>query len=234
MNILICDDVRSEAEELMLRLTDAGHSAAAFASGEDVLEYIEGGGFAQAAILDIMMPGMNGVELAAKLRKAGWNGRIVFLSASGGYGPQSYRVKAFDYLIKPITPKGVREMLRKLEDAEKDADSKSVPLKAGGVIRAVRLRDISHVEAINHNVVYHLTDGGKVEVYGAIADAEAMLSSDGRFARCHRSFIVNLNEIKSIVGYEILTRAGARIKISQSYTDVKRRYFEHGLKGAPR
>ncbi len=234
MNILICDDMRLEAEELMRRLTDEGHSAAAFFCGEDALEYIEGGGFAQAAILDIMMPGMNGVELAAKLRKLSWSGRIVFLSASGGYGPQSYRVNAFDYLVKPITPKGVREMLQKLEAAEKDADAKSVPLKAGGIIRTVRFRDISYVEAINHKVVYHLTDGGMVEVYGAIADAEALLAPDGRFARCHRSFIVNLDEIKSITGYEIAMRQGARIKISQSYTNLKKRYFDRGLKEARR
>ncbi len=234
MNILICDDMQSEAEYLEERITEEGHSAAVFSVGADALEYIEDGGFADAAILDIMMPGMNGVELAARLRKTGWNGRIVFLSASGGFGPESYRVKAFDYLLKPITPIGIKDILKKLVDADKDADTKSVPLKAGGIIRTVLYRDISHVEAINHSVVYHLTDASKMEVYGAIADVEALLSADGRFARCHRSFIVNFNEIKSIAGYEIVMRTGARIKISQSYAGVKRLYFERGLREAHR
>ncbi len=224
MNILVCDDLKSEAEKLSALLRDEGHEAAVFFSGADALEYIEGGGLADVCIFDIVMPEMSGVELAAELRKKGWGGRIVFLSTSNAYGSESYRVKATDYLIKPVTGKAARELLQRLLDAEKASDTNSVTLKAAGMIRTVLCRDISYAEVIDHNVVYHLTDGDSVEVYGSIADAQELLSGDGRFARCHRSFIVNMDEIKSITGYEIAMRQGAHIKISQSYTDIKKRY----------
>ncbi len=122
-------------------------------------------------------------------------------------------------------------MLQRLVCAEKSADTKSVQLKIAGTMRSVLCRNISHVEVMQQTVVYRLTDGSKIEVYGTIGEAANQLLNDGRFARCHRSYIVNLDEVDSIIGYEIITRAGARIPISKNYAGLKKRYFERGLKG---
>ncbi len=232
MRFLICDDMQSEIDTLSKLLESEGHAVVAFNRGADALEYIEDGGAADACVFDIVMPEMTGVELADNLRKIGWAGRIVFLSTSSNYGPQAFEVNAFSYLLKPVTPERVRVMLNKLLDAEKDTDTKSLTLKTGGVIRIVRYRDISHAEAMRHSVVYHLTDGTAVEVHSSFLDAAKQLASDRRFARCHRSYIVNMHEIDTIAGYEIVMRGGARVSVSKSYADIKKRYFEHGLEGA--
>lgn len=234
MIILICDDMVSETRELTKLLEAEGHNVIAFNKGADALEYIEDGGYTDACVFDIVMPEMNGMELAVAVRKTGWEGWIIFLSTSSNYGPQSYEVKAFDYLLKPVTPDRVRAMLQKLVDAEKDADKKSLMLKIGGVMRAVRYRDISHVEATRNTVTYHLTDGTRADVYISFHETAEQLLSDSRFAQCHRSFIVNMNEIETIAGLEIVMRVGARVGISKSYAEVKKRYFEYGLRGALR
>ncbi len=70
-----------------------------------------------------------------------------------------------------------------------------------GTMRSVLCRNISHVEVMQHTVVYRLTDGRKVEVYGTIGEAANQLLNDGRFARCHRSYIVNLDEVDSVIPF---------------------------------
>ena len=231
MKILICDDMQSEKDELSRLLEAEGHIVMAFNKSADALEYIEDGGFADACVLDIVMPEMNGMELAAHLRKIGWQGRIIFLSASSSYGPQSYEVNAFGYLLKPITKQSVRSMLAKLLEAEKDADTKSLTLKIGGVMRAVRYRDISHIEATRNTVTYYLTDGTSAGAYTSFHETAELLLADSRFVQCHRSYIVNMNEINTITGSDIVMRTGARVHISKRYTEVKKKYFEYGLRG---
>ena len=230
MKILICDDMRGETDALSELLEAEGHIAVAFNKSADALDYIEDGGYADACVFDIVMPEMDGMELAAALRKIGWQGRIIFLSTSSNYGPQSYEVGAFAYLLKPVTAERMRAMLRKLADAEKDGDTKSLTLKVGGLLKSVLYREISHAEATRNIVTYHLTDGTKVEVYASFFEASEQLLADSRFARCHRSFIVNMNEIEMIAGLDVFMRVGSRVPISKSYADVKKRYFDYGLR----
>ncbi len=122
-------------------------------------------------------------------------------------------------------------MLTKLLEAEKDADTKGLTLKIGGVLRAVRYRDISFIEATRNTVTYYLTDGTSEEVYTSFHETAELLLTDSRFVQCHRSYVINMNEIDTIIGYEIVMRTGAHVQISKSYTEVKKRYFEYGLRG---
>ncbi len=120
-------------------------------------------------------------------------------------------------------------MLQKLDEAEKNSDIKSIQLKTGRTVRSVLLRDISYVEAMQHNVIYHLTDGNEVEVYATFTDAVKEISADSRFIRCHRSHLVNMDEITAITGNEITLRDKKVLSISRPYADVKRRYYDRGL-----
>ncbi len=231
MNILICDDIPEETDKLKALLSEAGNHPIAFNCGEDVLEYISEGGSADVCILDIVMPKMSGVKLAGHLRRMNWDGRIVFLSTSKEYGPESYQVQAFDYLLKPPTAESVEVMLQKLEDAGKSTDTKGLMLKTGGTVRSVLFRDIAYVEAMQHNVIYHLADGREVEIYATFANAAEEILKESRFIRCHRSFIVNMDKIVSITRSEITMQDKQIIPVSRLYADAKRRYFDRGLTG---
>lgn len=234
MNILICDDIQRETQRLAKLLEAEGCTPRVCGSGTEALALIEGGAPVDVCVLDILMPGMNGIELAAKLRQNGWRGQIVFLSTERNFAPESYRVGAFDYLLKPPTPEKVRDMLKRLTDAEKNADKKAIALKTAGAVRSVYYHDISYVEARLHHVVFRLVDGSEISVYAAFADTIQELLGDSRFARCHRSYVVNLDEVLSITGFELVTRGEARIPISKRYVGIKTRYFEHVLTGASR
>ncbi len=229
MNLLICDDRPADAAVLNAILCGEGFAPTVFHSGADVISCIKTGVPIDVCILDIVMPGLSGVELGEKLRQLGFSGHIVFLSSSKEYGPESYQVGAFDYLLKPVSREAVQAMLKKLEQTVKNADTKSVLLKTGGTMRSVLFRDISHVEAVQHNVVYHLTGGGEFAEYGTFSGAAEKLLRDSRFARCHRSFIVNMDEIAAITGSDIMMRTGRLIPISRACAKVKQRYFDRAL-----
>lgn len=228
MNFVVCDDNPDEARDLVRLLHDSGNdiTAKTFTNGQDALDFIHTGAMVDCCILDIVMPEMSGIELARQLRKDGYSGEIIFLSTSNAYGPESYAVNAFTYILKPPMPESVREALGRLVRAKSSADTGSIAVKVAGVARVIRFRDISHVEVIGHNVVFRMTDGSEVVAYAVFREIALELLVDPRFIQCHRSFIVNMQDISMVAEKEIVTRVGARIPISKNYRDAKNAFYQ--------
>jgi DNA-binding LytR/AlgR family response regulator len=181
--------------------------------------------------LDIVMPVMDGIELAENLRKGGFSGEIVFLTSSNDYAKESYRVKAFDYLGKPPTPKSVRDVLAALEETRKNADRKGLPVKTQGGATFVLFRDISHAEVIDHIVHIRLCNGDVIKAYTTFAEFTGELLSDSRFVQCHRSFIVNVSDIKTVSSRDVLMKGGARVPVSKGYAPVKKTMMKWMVEG---
>ena len=109
MKIAICDD-EALCLEQVLELTreyaqQNSHleiSFSTFSSAEDLLESAGKIGGFELYILDILMPGMNGVQLGVALRQAGFDGKIIYLTSSAEYAIDSFKARPFDYLLKPV------------------------------------------------------------------------------------------------------------------------------------
>lgn len=226
MNILICDDLRSDSDRLLRLIRDSrlDVNTVVFQSGYDTLDYFHTGAVVDVCFLDIVMPEISGVELASELRRGGYTGEIVFLTTSNDYAAESYDVNAFSYLLKPPTPEGVRGILQKLEDARKKGDTEGILIKISKVSRNVLFRDISNVEVIKHYVYIRLTDGEEIELYATFGEIADQLLRDSRFVQCHRSFIVNMSEISSITDKEVTMRGGKKLPVSKSYSDVRKSF----------
>ncbi|MBP9996481.1 MAG: response regulator [Lachnospiraceae bacterium] len=82
-----------------------------FSTGDDLLSAVSAGASFDIYILDIILPGMRGTEVAAELRRHGDNGAIIYLTSSSAFEKDSDEVKAFDYLIKPIQPEQLYDVL---------------------------------------------------------------------------------------------------------------------------
>jgi DNA-binding LytR/AlgR family response regulator len=134
MNILICDDLPSEAEALddLLRSSGFQINIDVFHNPLDAMDFIRTGAVTDCCFLDIIMPEMNGIQLAATLRNHGYSGKIVFLSTSKDYGPESYTVDAFSYMLKPLTAEGVNEILNKREQTQAKADRAEILIQTAG------------------------------------------------------------------------------------------------------
>ncbi|MCL2819506.1 MAG: LytTR family DNA-binding domain-containing protein [Oscillospiraceae bacterium] len=228
MNILICDDIKTEAHKLddMMRNRGFDVNIKVFYNARDVIAYINTGAVIDVCFLDIMMPEVSGVELAQQLRDTGYTGFIVFLSASKDYGPESYKVKAFNYLVKPISITDIRTILQELTDAQTAADTAGILVKTHDLTKNLPLRNISYIEVENNYVFFRLTDGSELKVRVPLSDIASQLLEDKRFIRCHRSYIVNKNEIDTLKNNDFIMRSGAVIPISRNNADVKRQYLD--------
>jgi DNA-binding response OmpR family regulator len=101
--ILIVEDETHLAQGLQFNLQAEGHEAAVAGDGETALEMVRGGGF-DAVLLDVMLPGKNGFDVAAELRAAGNFVPVLMLTARGRAEDvvQGFAAGADDYLAKPF------------------------------------------------------------------------------------------------------------------------------------
>ena len=231
MNILICDDIRDEAQKLenALKKTGFGANVSCFTKVQDVLKSLKSGAHIDVCFLDIIIPEMNGIELAAKMRALGFNGKIVFLTTSRDYGVESYQVRAYSYLLKPVCTKDVAKLLNEIKNSETDKDTAGIKIETRNISRFVFFYEISYIEVINKNVYFRLLDGDEIVIFASLNDVLPQLAADERFAQCHRSFVVNIDAVTHIKGKEIILRCGRKVPISRSYKGFSDLYFKRGM-----
>ena len=114
--VLIADDNADAAESLQLWLELAGHEVHTALNGPDAL-HLAATVHPEVVLLDIGMPGMSGLEVAARIREAPW-GREMVLIALTGWGQEEDRRRSkeagFDHhLTKPVSPDAIEELIRR-------------------------------------------------------------------------------------------------------------------------
>lgn len=167
MRIAICDDeaiclsqVAAVADEYN---KDKGISFDTFSHPEDLLEAAEKIGGYDIYILDVIMPSLNGIELGLKLRDAGYDGKIIYLTSSEEYSLDAFRVKAFDYIIKPIRKEAFYKAVDEAVSAISQKKDKTLLVKAKE--RSVKLTydSIMYAEFNKRVISYYLVGGRVVE-----------------------------------------------------------------------
>ncbi len=169
--------------------------------------------------LDINMPKINGIDFLSSL-KTGAN--IIMTTAYAEYAVEAYGLNVLDYLVKPIAfdrflkacnrAKETRE-LRKLIRVQPDKTNDHFFVKCNNQIEKVFYNDLLYAEAMLNYVMLY-TNSKKMMVYVTIRSLEEQLPSD-IFIKVHKSFIVNINKIRSIEG-NILDIGNEKIAISQN------------------
>jgi DNA-binding LytR/AlgR family response regulator len=171
-----------------LHQKEADIAVYAYPDGDSLLGGIKRLGRFELMILDILMPGMNGMELARELRDCGDLGKIIFLTSSPEYAVDSYKVGAFYYLLKPFHQEELFSLISKALLAIGDERGSSIMLKQGAKITKVELRALIYVESANHNVLFHVSFD-VISSFGSLNDYENTLMADGRFVRCTSRFL---------------------------------------------
>lgn len=176
-------------------------------------------------LLDVMMPGMDGLETAREIRRFDDAAEIVFLSTSPGFAYESYGVRALNYLLKPVE----RGKLFALLDAlllREERTAEALTLKTSTTIVRVPYAHISYVEVIGKHVYFHLTDRNVREVAGALKDFEAELLHRPEFMRVHRSYIVNMLQVEELSSSGLRTFQGENLPVSRlTYAQIQRDYL---------
>ena len=199
LNIVLCDD-NLKALDRLEKLLDTiimKHNISAnilLKSGDsaEVLDFIKTN-LANIFILDIDLKGkLTGLDLASQIRSINKNAYIIFSTAHFEYVLTAYKFKTFDYLPKPITLERLEQTILRLVD-DMQTDYKSY-LKLGKNL-VINKDDINYIKKDGMQLIFSTKD--KVyKTYSSFSKIEEVLPDN--FVRCHKSFIVNVNNISNI------------------------------------
>lgn len=164
-------------------------------------------------LLDIQMEGMTGMELAHALRERGNQVSILFLTGCADYALEGHSVHPVHYLLKPVEAEELDEAL--FRDWQERCQSSAVLLRSGGRTVSLPVGEIRFMESLNRAVVVHLA-AEEQTFPTTLVDAER-LTPPGQFARCHNSYLVNLDWVKEIGRTEVLLRDGDRLPVGRRY-----------------
>ena len=236
MYLAVCDDDREELDAVLSLLDawKAGRGAVlrckVFQSGMELVETAPRERFT-LYLLDVVMPGMDGLEAAKEIRSFDNEAEIVFLSTSPGFAYESYGVRALNYLLKPVEEGKLFALLDQLLLREQKPQEALMLKTAAASIRVPYAR-ISYVEVIGKHVYFHLVDGDVREVTGALKEFEDALLSRAEFMRVHRSYIVNMLQIEELSFAGLRTVRGESLPVSRTLRkEVASRWLEYHLEG---
>ena len=231
MYIAVCDDQLEELTALtdLLNAWQAERNVPlrykTFRSAGDLLDAAERERFT-LYLLDVMMPGIDGMAAAREIRCFDAAADIVFLTSSPGFAYESYGVRALEYLLKPISSKLLFPVLDQLALREQRPQD-GLTLKASATLVRVPFSQLAYVEVSGKHLFFHITDGQVREVVGSLKDYEPLLLARPEFMRIHRSYIVNMLQIDELSPAGVHTFSGMSLPVSRLlYPQLQKDYMQ--------
>ena len=207
----------------------------AFSSGAALLEHLRVKGTFDIYLLDVIMPGQNGIELGLHIREVDEGGHILYLTTSPDFALDSYRARASDYLLKPLNKDQLFQSLSGIIQNMEKKHQVFVTLKTREGLRRIPLHSVVYGELVGGRVKYHLADGSVIEgmsLRGSFQDAVEALLAHRRFVLCTTSFFVNLSFVEMIDASGLRLAKGKVLPMSRSLrAEVTRRWLDFHLEG---
>ncbi|MCR5101540.1 MAG: LytTR family DNA-binding domain-containing protein [Butyrivibrio sp.] len=163
-------------------------------------------------LIDVDMPGMNGIEMAKVIRKRDPYVTIMFVTNLAQYAIYGYDVEAIDYVLKPVAYPEFSQKLKKAVRIAKNKQNLKVVLTTTEGVRSVKLYDIGYVESNSHYLYYHVK-GEILKVRDKIANAEEELTKYG-FYRINNGYLVNMKKI-TYIGKTDVTVDGDNLPVAR-------------------
>ncbi len=220
MRIAVCDDDEKELSRFMELIKEyqlsrgITHDCRYFRSSTEFLCDIRGGEY-DLVLLDVIMPGINGVEVARELREVDKNVKLIFISSSPEFALESYSVGAYYYLLKPADADPLFSLLDKAVGELRMQKEQELVLKDRKGIVRISFSELEYVEVINKTVSFHLADGEVREVAVTLAEIEEKLAKRQEFIKTHRSYLINLNYVQTVEASRVVTKSGQNIPVSR-------------------
>lgn len=174
--------------------------------------------------MDIAMPKMSGIEVAAEYRRYCPEGILIFLTAYDDYMKDGYKVNAFRYIGKQDEPQEFFEAVRSAVLQLQEKEQLKLQLVSGEDI-FVALDDIVYVEAQARSVLLHTKGGEVLPARHKISDLTELLEAKG-FYLIHRLYLVNIRYAKSCGRKDVVLYTTETIPISEK----RRHEFKVALK----
>ncbi|MCL2081499.1 MAG: LytTR family DNA-binding domain-containing protein [Oscillospiraceae bacterium] len=166
-------------------------------------------------------PGMDGMELARKIRGYDKDAAIVFVTSNPGYALQGYDVNALHYLMKPLDGGALEKLIE--SDYQSRFHNQYLVIKTGAQSLRIPVGDILYLENTGRRVVI-TTTGGTAEYSGKLSELlEDMPAS--AITRCHVGYAVNMARIRELTRTDAIAMDGKKIPVSRAYTKAAQKAF---------
>ncbi len=172
-------------------------------------------------LLDVDMDGMNGIELGEKIRKLYENTILIYITGYEKYAFKAFQLRAFHYLLKPVTMGRFRQVLNEAldyiqkEDAGKDEKKFSVQNK--GELLNLPYRDILYFEKSGHQIKVHSLSRN-VYYYSNFICLLAELDDDA-FVQCHQGYIANADKIRAFRDKTLYLDGNIQLPVSRTFAE---------------
>ena len=213
----ICDDEPMMAQDLAGHLADymkenliTAYSVSSFPDGRALLDAIY---CFDVIFLDIQMEQPDGMETARLLRRRGDHSLLVFVTVLKELVFDAFQVEAFDYLLKPLDSARFCQTMDRILRSLEQRTAEDIVIQRGTGCEVVLLSDIVYCEVLGRKIYLHKSDGTVSDYYDKLEDLERRV--DGRFFKCHRSYLVNLDYVRGCQDGQVLLFQGERIPASR-------------------
>ncbi len=152
-------------------------------------------------LLDITMPGENGLDLAKRIQNTEHPPAVVFCTAYDAHALKAFEAQAIDYLLKPVRTERLAESIERVRRLKSvvgqqiDVTPAFVATSVGGVIRRIDLEDIYYLQADEKYTVAHHR-GGEHILDSSLRELEVQFN--GRLIRIHRNCLVNPSQLTEL------------------------------------
>ncbi|MDE6287441.1 MAG: LytTR family DNA-binding domain-containing protein [Muribaculaceae bacterium] len=215
LRCLIADDepLAVKLLESYMSKLDCVASLRCYNSAAQALEAIDAGEV-DLAVLDIRMPGLSGLELARAADSRGT--AVIFVTAYPDYALEGFRVHAADYLLKPVSFDDFSEAVGRVAARFHSPGSAFITVRSDYRQLRLQLDDILYIEGLKDYVkIFTASRERPVLTLMNLKALENMLPAE-RFMRTHRSYIVNLDHIRSYDRSAVIVN-GISVPVGDTY-----------------
>lgn len=151
-----------------------------------------------AVFVDVEMPGLSGLDAARLVHGRAGAPQLVFVTAHEQYAIEAFAVEALDYLLKPVDPERLAQVVRRLGKGRRAAPApvEKIPVVSGGQTVLLDWDELHYARADGDYCRVHSHDRSYL-CTRSLGQLEEMLPAE-RFARIHRSYIVNLGKVVAV------------------------------------
>lgn len=210
IRIAVCDDEQIDLEHTLRLIREYDTEQILyinpFSNARDILKDEEG---FDVVLLDIEMPPPTGFDVASDLVSRPSHPIIIFTTKSNAYAIKGYGI-AIRYLQKPLVEK---ELFKALDLAIEEVTAHRLTFAFNDAMHLVRLCEVRYIEIVGHYLNIH-TVSGQYRVRCSLKELIPKLPQ-GYFVIPHKSYVVNLDYVKTVTKSEVVLDNGIIIPISR-------------------
>ncbi len=181
-------------------------------------------------MMDIDMPGINGLEASRMIRKTNSVVRIIFVTNFAQYAVDGYEVNAFDFILKPIEYQNFCVRFKRALSCVENRSRNISIHETNSVVTVVPISSIYYVEVFEHQIIWHTNLGDFLE-RSSLMKVEEQLTGCG-FYKCKSCYLVNLRFVEKLENDSVIV-AGKRLEVSRrkkkEFMTELAKYYSEGI-----